>query len=65
MRSRLPPVKKVARTLRERRGLLLNWFRAEGTVEGFNNIAKLTLRKASPGKPVGAIGRAISLARYC
>lgn len=51
MRSRLTPMKKVARTLREHRGLLLNWFRAEGTVsagtvEGFNNKAKLTLRKA-------------------
>jgi transposase len=51
MRSRLGPMKKVARTLREHRALLLNWFRAggtvsAGTVEGFNNKAKLTLRKA-------------------
>ena len=51
MRSRLAPMKKVARTLRDHRELLLNWFRAEGTVssgtvEGFNNKAKLTLRKA-------------------
>jgi transposase len=51
MRSRLSPMKKVARTLREHRALLLNWFRANGTVsagtvEGFNNKAKLGIRKA-------------------
>ena len=51
MRSRLEPLKKVARSLRRHRPLLLNWFRAKGTisagiVEGFNNKAKLTLRKA-------------------
>lgn len=51
MRSRLEPLKKVARSLRSHRELLLNWFRAEGTisagiVEGFNNKAKLTMRKS-------------------
>ena len=51
MRSRLEPVKKVARSLREHRALLLNWFRAKGqisaaAVEGFNNKAKLAMRKA-------------------
>jgi transposase len=51
MRSRLSPMKKVARTLREHRELLLNWFRAKGTVsagtvEGLNNKAKLGIRKA-------------------
>jgi transposase len=51
MRSRLDPLKKVARSLRQHRGLLLNWFRAKGTisagiVEGFNNKAKLTMRKS-------------------
>ncbi len=51
MRSKLGPMKKVARTLRAHRPLLLNWFRAKGaisagTVEGFNNKAKLTLRKS-------------------
>jgi transposase len=50
MRSRIEPMKKVARMLRSHRGLILNWFRAKGTisaaaVEGFNNKAKLT-RKA-------------------
>jgi transposase len=51
MRSRLEPLKRVARTLRSHRELLLNWFRAKGTisagiVEGFNNKAKLTMRKS-------------------
>ena len=51
MRSRLAPMKKVARSLRNHRELLLNWFRAKGAisagvVEGFNNKAKLTMRKA-------------------
>jgi transposase len=51
MRSRLEPMKKVARSLRKHRPLLLNWFRAKGAisagiVEGFNNKAKLTMRKS-------------------
>jgi transposase len=51
MRSRLEPMQKVARMLRRHRPLLLNWFRAKGVisggaVEGFNNQAKLTMRKA-------------------
>ncbi len=51
MRSQIEPMKKVARSLRKHRFLLLNWFRAKGTisagvVEGFNNKAKLTTRKA-------------------
>ena len=51
MRTRLEPMKKVVRSLREHRALILNWFEADGrlsagTVEGFNNKAKLTLRKA-------------------
>ncbi len=51
MRTRLEPMKKVARMLRRHRPLLLNWFRARGEisagiVEGFNNKAKLTTRKA-------------------
>jgi len=44
-------MKKVARTLRNHRDLILNWFRAKGAlssgaVEGFNNKAKLTTRTA-------------------
>ncbi len=51
MRSRLVPMKKVAKMLRTHRQLLLNWFRAKekvalGAVEGFNNKAKVTSRKA-------------------
>ncbi|MEA3339844.1 MAG: ISL3 family transposase [Chloroflexota bacterium] len=51
MRSKIEPLKKVAKTLRRHRELILNWFRAEGTissgiVEGLNNKAKLTMRKA-------------------
>jgi len=51
MRCRLEPLKKVARMLRTHRGLLANWFRAKGAisagvVEGFNNKAKLTTKKA-------------------
>jgi len=51
LRSRLQPMKKVARTLRTHRDLILNWFLAKkeissGAVEGMNLNAKLALRKA-------------------
>jgi len=51
MRSKLEPMKRVARTLRNHRELILNWFRAKGAlssgvVEGFNNKVKLTTRKS-------------------
>jgi transposase len=51
MRSRIGPMKKLARTLRDKRELILNWFQADGTVssgtvEGFNNKLKLTTRKS-------------------
>ena len=51
MRSRIGPIKEVARMLRRHRHLILNWFRAKkefssGVVEGLNNKAKLTTRKA-------------------
>ena len=51
MRSRIDPVKKFARTVRAHRELLLNYFRAKkqfssGVIEGLNNKAKVTLRKA-------------------
>jgi transposase len=51
MRSRIEPMQKVALMLRRHRPLLLNWFRARGeisggAVEGLNNKAKLTTRKA-------------------
>ena len=51
MRSKLEPMKRIARTLRNHRELILNWFRAKGAlssgvVEGFNNKVKLTTRKS-------------------
>ena len=51
MRSRIEPVKKFVRTVRAHRELLLNYFRAKkqfssGVIEGLNNKAKVTLRKA-------------------
>ncbi len=51
IRSKIEPMKKVAKMLRRHQPLLLNWFRAKGqlfsaVVEGFNNKAKLTTRKA-------------------
>lgn len=51
MRSRIEPVKRFARTVRRHRELLLNYFRAKkqfssGVIEGLNNKAKVTLRKA-------------------
>jgi len=51
MRSRIEPMKKIARMLRSKRDLILNWFRAEGKlsagiVEGFNNRLKLITRKS-------------------
>jgi transposase len=51
MRSRLEPMKKVARTIRSHRPLILNWFRARGevssgAVEGLNNKVKLVTRKS-------------------
>lgn len=50
-RSRIDPMKKVAAMLTGHRPLLLNWFRAGGrisggAVEGFNNHAKLTMRRS-------------------
>ena len=54
MRSRLDPMKKVARMLRSHRALVLNWFRAKGQfssgiVEGFNGKARVTTKKALAG----------------
>lgn len=51
MRSRIEPMKKVARTLRAHRTLILNYFKAKkvfssGIIEGLNNKAKVTMRKS-------------------
>ena len=49
MRSRIEPMKKIARSLRQHRELILNYFRAQkllssGVVEGLNN--KATMRES-------------------
>jgi len=51
MRSRIEPMKSVAKTLRAHRLLLLNWFKARGlialgAVEGMNNKLKVITRRA-------------------
>src|SRR5450432_4203966 len=51
MRSRIEPMKTIARSLRQHRELILNYFRAQkllssGVVEGLNNKAKVTMRKS-------------------
>lgn len=51
MRSRIEPMKKIARSMRDHRELILNYFRAQkllssGVVEGLNNKAKVTMRKS-------------------
>jgi transposase len=49
MRSKIEPMKKVAKTIRNHKPLILNWFKAKkafssGVVEGLNNKAKVTMR---------------------
>ena len=51
MRSRLEPMKKVARMLRTHEELVLNWFKAKGEissgpVEGLNNKIRVVTRRA-------------------
>jgi len=51
IRSRLEPMKKVARMLRTHEELLLNWFRAKGeisagAVEGLNNKVRVVTRRS-------------------
>lgn len=51
MRSRLEPMKKVARMLRRHEELLLNWFKARGelssgAVEGLNNKIRVVTRRS-------------------
>jgi transposase len=51
MRTRLEPMKKVARMLRKHRPLLLNWFKARGevssgAVEGLNNKIRVVTRRS-------------------
>lgn len=51
MRSRIEPMKKVARMLRAHQPLILNWFRARGelcggAVEGLNNKIRVVTRRS-------------------
>jgi transposase len=51
LRSRIEPMKKVARTLRSHQELLMNWFRARGevsaaAVEGLNNKIRVVTRRS-------------------
>ena len=51
MRSRIAPMKKIARTLPAQGELLLNYFKARkqissGVIEGLNNKAKVTMRRS-------------------
>jgi transposase len=51
MRSRLEPMKRVARMLRKHDALLLNWFKAKGevssgAVEGLNNKIRVVTRRS-------------------
>lgn len=51
MRSKIEPIKDAAKMLRRHEPLILNWFKmknrlSNGIVEGFNNKAKLTMRKS-------------------
>ena len=51
LRSRLEPMKKVARMLRVHENLLMNWFRAKGeissgAVEGLNNKIRVVTRRS-------------------
>lgn len=51
LRSRIEPMKRVARMLRRHEELLLNWFRAKGelssgAVEGQNNKIRVVTRRS-------------------
>ena len=60
MRSKIEPMKKVAKTIRRHRPLILNWFVAKkafssGVVEGLNNKVKVTTRKSYGFRTYGCI----------
>jgi transposase len=51
LRSRIEPMKKVARMIRRHEALILNWFRAKGeisngTVEGLNGRGRVVTKRA-------------------
>jgi hypothetical protein len=65
MRSRIQRMKKIARSPRQHRELILNYFRAQkllssGVVEGLNNKAKVTMTRSYGFRTF----RALELALY-
>ena len=63
-RSRIEPMKKVARMLECHGALLMNWFLAKGTmssgvVEGLNYNVKLTMRKSYGFRTLNALQTAL------
>jgi len=63
-RSRIEPMKKVARTLDAHAELILNWFLAKGTisagiVEGLNYNVKLTMKKSYGFRTLEAVKTAL------
>ncbi len=51
MFSNIEPMKKIAKTIRKHKPLILNWFKAKklisaGVTEGLNNKLKLTFKKS-------------------
>jgi len=63
-RSRIEPMKKVARTLEAHAELILNWFLAKGTmsagiVEGLNYNVKLTMKKSYGFRTLQAVKTAL------
>jgi len=64
LRSRLEPLKKVARSMRTHLSLILNWFEARGTVsagsvEGLNYKVKLAMKNAYGFRSLRAIEMAL------
>lgn len=64
LRSRIVPIKRFARTLREHAPLIINYFRARkqisnGAVEAFNLGAKFALRKARGFRTYGVLETAL------
>jgi transposase len=64
MRSRIEPMKDVARSLRAHRPLIMNWFTAReqislGAVEGLNNKLKVVTRRAYGFRTFGATETAL------
>jgi transposase len=60
MRSRIEPMKKIARMIRSHKPLILNWFEARaevslGAVEGLNNRLKANIRKSYGFRTYNAI----------